>query len=85
MFLDTLNSNVAALRQLEVPIDTWHALLVVIIVDKLDDNLAREWQATLTDEVPTYGQTIEFLEKEMSVVGILKSIAPQIERQSESQ
>jgi hypothetical protein len=60
-FLDTLNSNVAALRQLEVPIDTWHALLVVIIVDKLDDNLAREWQATLTDEVPTYGQTIEFL------------------------
>jgi hypothetical protein len=25
-FLDTLNSNVAALRQLEVPIDTWHAL-----------------------------------------------------------
>ncbi|KAH0816655.1 hypothetical protein GEV33_006136 [Tenebrio molitor] len=57
-FLDTLNSNVAALRQLEVPIDTWHALLVVIIVDKLDGNLAREWQATLTDEQKAVNITV---------------------------
>jgi hypothetical protein len=75
-FLDTLNSNVAALRQLEVPIDTWHALLVVIIVDKLDDNLAREWQATLTDEVPTYGQTIEFLEKKCQLLESLNLLHP---------
>jgi hypothetical protein len=75
-FLDTLNSNVAALRQLEVPIDTWHALLVVIIVDKLDDNLAREWQATLTDEVPTYGQTIEFLERKCQLLESLNLLHP---------
>jgi hypothetical protein len=75
-FLDTLNSNVAALRQLEVPIDTWHALLVVIIVDKLDDNLAREWHATLTDEVPTYGQTIEFLERKCQLLESLNLLHP---------
>jgi hypothetical protein len=37
---------------------------------------AREWQATLTAGVPTYGQTIEFLEKKCQLLESLNLLHP---------
>lgn len=74
--LNTIYSNVAALKQLDIQIDTWHALIVTIITDKLDDKLSKEWQATLTTDLPTYNQTIEFLEKKCQLLESLNSLHP---------
>ncbi|XP_063901935.1 uncharacterized protein LOC135121564 [Zophobas morio] len=61
--LDTIIRNVTALKQLDIKIDEWHALIVPIIIEKLDYVTIRDWQATLDKDVPTYSSLIIYLEK----------------------
>ncbi|XP_063911926.1 uncharacterized protein LOC135128776 [Zophobas morio] len=61
--VDTVVSNLTSLKSLGITVDKWDALLIPIIVEKLDYSTKREWQLSLDKDVPTYKQFIDFLEK----------------------
>lgn len=73
--LDLLVTNITALKTLEIPTDSWNALLIPIIVERLDFNSKKDWQSSLDTTVPTYGQFISFLEKRCTVLESLNSIS----------
>ncbi|XP_043263916.1 uncharacterized protein LOC122404087, partial [Colletes gigas] len=54
-----------ALKALNQPVDQWDALLVYIIVKKLDKGTRRVWERTLEDEeMPAFKQLLKFLGKQ---------------------
>ena len=61
--VDTVVSNLTSLKSLGITVDKWDALLIPVIVEKLDYSTKREWQLSLDKDVPTYKQFIDFLEK----------------------
>jgi hypothetical protein len=73
--LDTLTSNIAALKTLKIQVESWDALIIPIITEKLDYNTKKDWQTSLDTKVPTYGQFINFLEKRCTVLESLNSIS----------
>ena len=71
--LDNVITNMAALKTLKIPVESWDALVIPIIAEKLDFNSKREWQTSLDTRVPTYEQFISFLEKRVTVLEALNS------------
>jgi hypothetical protein len=61
--LDTITTNIAALKTLKIPVDSWDALIIPIISEKLDYVTKKEWQTSLDTSVPTYNEFVKFLEK----------------------
>jgi hypothetical protein len=51
--LDTLTSNIAALKTLKIQVESWDALIIPIITEKLDYNTKKDWQTSLDTKVPT--------------------------------
>ena len=57
--------HVNALKALNLPVDTWDAILIYIICQKLDKNTRRVWERSLENEqMPTFKELIEFLNKQ---------------------
>jgi hypothetical protein len=71
--LDTVNTNMAALESLNIPVASWDAVIVLIIFQKLDYSTKREWQMTLDNSIPTYKKLIQFLEKRCTVLEALNA------------
>ncbi|XP_063903767.1 uncharacterized protein LOC135123204 [Zophobas morio] len=71
--LDNVITNMAALKTLKIPVESWDALIIPIIAEKLDFNSKREWQTSLDTRIPTYEQFITFLEKRVTVLEALNS------------
>ncbi|KAH0815972.1 hypothetical protein GEV33_006819 [Tenebrio molitor] len=82
--LDTLTSNIAALKMLKIQVESWDALIIPIITEKLDYNTKKDWQTFLDTKVPTYGQFINFLEKRCTVLESLNSISNKSSNQAQS-
>jgi hypothetical protein len=76
--LDTVNTNMAALESLNIPVASWDAVIVLIIFQKLDYSTKREWQMTLDNSIriPTYKKRIQFLEKRCTVLEALNALHP---------
>nr|XP_034194643.1 uncharacterized protein LOC117610904 [Osmia lignaria] len=67
--LRTLKENalmhVNALKALQLPVDSWDALLVYILTQKLDKLTRRAWERSLeNDQMPTFVDLISFLGKQ---------------------
>jgi hypothetical protein len=62
--IDTINNNIAALEVLDIKTDSWDALLVPIVLEKLDFM----WQTTLEKDVRTYKSFNDFLEKRYQIL-----------------
>jgi hypothetical protein len=69
--LDTVNTNMAALESLNIPVTSWDAVIVLIIFQK--HSTKREWQMTLDNSIPTYKKLIQFLEKRCTVLEALNA------------
>jgi hypothetical protein len=61
--IDMLNTNMEALKMLKVPVDSWDAIIVPIITEKLDFHSKREWQSKVDASIPKYKDFLLFLEK----------------------
>lgn len=62
--LDIITQNLNALDKLKLPITQWDALLIPIILQKLDDRTKREWEGKLdNNKMPTLNELTEFLSK----------------------
>ncbi|XP_034179509.2 uncharacterized protein LOC117603975 [Osmia lignaria lignaria] len=57
--------HINALRALKQPVDKWDALLIYIVVKKLDKGTRRAWERTLEDEeMPAFQKLLDFLSKQ---------------------
>ncbi|XP_043263948.1 uncharacterized protein LOC122404113 [Colletes gigas] len=57
--------HINALKALNQPVDQWDALLVYVIIKKLDKGTRRAWERTLEDEeMPAFQQLLKFLGKQ---------------------
>jgi hypothetical protein len=60
--IDMSNTNMEALKMLKVPVDSWDAIIVPIITEKLDFHSIREWQSKVDASIPKYKDFLLFLE-----------------------
>jgi hypothetical protein len=72
--INDVNTNIEALKILKQPTDKWDALLVPIIIEKLDYGTNREWQSKLKTEVPALTSLIEFLEQRCLTLEALENL-----------
>uniref|UniRef100_A0A1Y1L369 Integrase catalytic domain-containing protein n=2 Tax=Photinus pyralis TaxID=7054 RepID=A0A1Y1L369_PHOPY len=82
--INTIQMHVNCLASLDQATDQWDALLVPIILNKLDSQTIKEWETKLNNEgdnesVPTFSDLLEFL---INKQNILETIA--IKKSSES-
>ncbi|XP_076394339.1 uncharacterized protein LOC143265527 [Megachile rotundata] len=57
--------HVNALKALKLPVDSWDAILVYILTQKLDKQTRRAWERTLENtEMPKFSELIAFLGKQ---------------------
>lgn len=62
--IDTVHQHKCALEKLNLSVQHWDALLVPIILSKLDDRTNREWEIKQSsNELPSLESLIEFLTK----------------------
>ncbi|XP_046145484.1 uncharacterized protein LOC123988783 [Osmia bicornis bicornis] len=57
--------HVNALKALQVPVDSWDAILIYIIIQKLDKATRRTWERSLDNaQMPKFNELIAFLNKQ---------------------
>jgi hypothetical protein len=83
---DDVQSNLAALKALNRPVQHWDDILVTIIPDKLDFHSNREWQGKLGNEMPDSKTLLDFLENRYQhVASITASSANQTSQEKSGQ
>ncbi|XP_063900182.1 uncharacterized protein LOC135119722 [Zophobas morio] len=70
-----VTTNIEALRIQNLPVESWDALIVPLIVEKLDYTSRKEWQATLNSEIPKLTDLISFLEKRCELLESMQQIS----------
>ncbi|KAJ0169482.1 hypothetical protein K1T71_015069 [Dendrolimus kikuchii] len=63
--LDTTSSCLKSLNNIGVKTDTWDAIIVYMVVSKLDQETHKQWEyqiSVMSEELPTWTQLAEFLE-----------------------
>jgi len=73
--LDTTIKHVRALRALKLPTDSWDALLIHIIVSKLDATTTKAWETSLDSALPDLKLLTEFLAKRCQALEAVNSKA----------
>jgi hypothetical protein len=71
--LDTVISNLEALKVLNINTNSWDPLIVPIITQKLDFPTKREWEAKLNSEIPKLADLQEFLNNKCNLLESLNS------------
>jgi len=62
--IDAVNQHILALRKLTLPVDQWDALLIPLILKRLDKKTTREWELKQSSNIlPKLDELIEFLTK----------------------
>ena len=74
--LDTALENVRALEALKIPVEGWDAILVYMINAKLDNETQRQWQMTLSKDLPSFTQFCKFLESKYQSLEMIHSNKP---------
>lgn len=64
--INTIDQHMRCLQSLEVPVEKWDAIIVPIVLSKLDTKLIREWELHINSSIqkhslPSYKQLIEYL------------------------
>lgn len=76
-FLDLLESNMNALRSLEVNVEAWDLLLVCHLSEKLDIHSRKELEKTKKPDVNlTYNEFKEFVKSRIRIVSAVEDIEP---------
>lgn len=79
-FLNILNTNIEALKSLNIEVNSWDPLLIHIMTSKLDFVSRKGWEETLKDtKPPTKTQLIEYLTQRchlLEALDINKSFTP---------
>lgn len=71
----TTSGIVRSLQALGSPTDEWDHILVHIVSERLDPESHKQWETTLGhDEMPTYGELVEFLEKRSRLMQVLEPV-----------
>lgn len=61
-FIDKLQTNYNALKAMNIPVESWDALLIEVINSKLDSKLIEDWESSSAEsELPTYQELLQFL------------------------
>lgn len=75
--LDTSVECINALKHLGLPTEHWDAILIYIIVSKLDENNLKQWEETIsannTDELPNLDNLTRFLETRFRTLEMIES------------
>ncbi|XP_068896106.1 uncharacterized protein [Tenebrio molitor] len=71
--LDTVISNLEALKVLNINTNSWDPLIVPIITQKLDFPTKREWEAKLNSEIPKLADLQDFLNNKCNLLESLNS------------
>ncbi|XP_072159645.1 uncharacterized protein [Bemisia tabaci] len=62
--VDFFKVNLRAMKNLDAPIDQWSVPLIDLILTKIDEKTAYEWELKLTDDkMPSYEHLLAYLEK----------------------
>lgn len=80
--IDDVITNLEALRVLQIPVDSWDAILVTLIMSKLDYNTRKEFENTLDTETPSRCQLIDFLEKKCIILESMNQNIKQTKNQT---
>lgn len=64
----SVTANISTLNSLSIATDQWDALLIPIVVEKLDYITRRDWEASLDTSVPKYCDFIKFLNKRCNIL-----------------
>lgn len=68
-FIEKLQTNYNALKALQLPVEAWDAILVELIVSKLDIKLNEEWETSSAEiELPTFQQILKFLNQKCKII-----------------
>ena len=75
-FLSKITIHVNALKELNQPTDNWDALLVYMILEKIDPFMKSKWESTLNgNDIPTFKELMNFLFRTASEAEINASLA----------
>lgn len=66
--IDDINANIVALRVLNIDVDACDVFVNSIVMSKLDHNTRKEFENTLTADVPKRADLILFLEKKCTTL-----------------
>lgn len=75
--MDTTTECAQSLAALDLPVEQWDAVLVYIVVQRLDSDTHKQWEISLTEnDVPTYGQLMVFMERRCRSLEAYASVSP---------
>lgn len=74
--INTVQTHVNCLNSLDISVNQWDAILVPIVVSKLDHNTAKEWETKINNEfnnnqIPSLKCILEFLTNKLSTLETL--------------
>lgn len=77
-FISTIKQSLAALKNLDIAVDSWNPILIVILTRKIDTQTARAFQLERKlREEPTVTELLEFMEKRAIAIDNVEVINPQ--------
>lgn len=84
--VDIVTQQINALEKLNMPVKQWDALLIPLIIKKLDDRTRREWESKLDgDNFPTLEEFLKFLNRKCFTLETLYTDNNITKNQSNSQ
>lgn len=71
-FVNTIEQNLGCLKTLNIETASWDAILVPVILSKIDTKLEQEWELHINsssskNSIPNVGQLLTFLAKRSNV------------------
>lgn len=82
-FINDLETNMQCLESLGQPVDSWDAILMPIILNKLDERLTQDWEGKMNsredDELPTVKKLIQFLNVKQNTLENMASMRTNLE------
>jgi len=62
--VDTAQQNLRSLRGLGLPVESWDALIIYLLREKLDEGTRKDWDISCSsNEFPRLSELFAFLEK----------------------
>lgn len=75
--IDTTTECTQALAALDLPTEHWDAVMVYIVVQRLDPDSHKQWEISLTEnDLPTYAQLTTFMERRCRSLEAYTSVTP---------
>lgn len=79
--VDSCTISISALNAAGIDTTTWDPILIAIITEKLDYVTRKEWQSTLSTEIPKLAELTEFIEKRCQFLETMQNSKPQFNKE----